>query len=122
MVINEHFENYARENYHEAEANGFFEDMKLEDDIDELTKIWYYLDYLHGDGRQNNPYGSKSGYELEAEAFQICAPVLGLLKKLKSRSIFITISFIKRSYLKQKSSVSITGTIQQFSHRGRRIL
>lgn len=88
MVINEHFENYARENYHEAEANGFFEDMKLEDDIDELTKIWYYLDYLHGDGRQNNPYGSKSGYELEAEAFQICAPVLGLLKEVEVEKYF----------------------------------
>ena len=71
MVINEHFENYARENYHEAEANGFFEDMKLEDDIDELTKIWYYLDYLHGTVAKTIPMEAKD--MTEAEAFQICA-------------------------------------------------
>ena len=39
----------------------------------------------------------KKDMSLRPVALQICAPVLGLLKKLKS-SIFITISFIKRSY------------------------
>jgi putative ABC transport system permease protein len=68
---------YVEEHYLEAQANNFFTDQFGEtgNDRSEQEKINTYFSYLVGDGYYENPYGDKSGRELEDDSFIYMAPI-----------------------------------------------
>lgn len=106
------FSNYSVENYREAEARGFYTDYQYGDHLTEEEKIDLYIYFLHSNGFKENPYGDKTGEDLDMDAFTDFLEVLHLVdEKAITKEYY---SYI--DYNQDISSAKIVGVFYRTSY------